>query len=280
MVVFAARGDARRSLALLWRTESSDGPRPGPRQALTVEEIVDAAIEVADAEGMAALSMRAVGQRLGRTGMALYTYVPNKSELVDLMYDRAHASLTDSYSAEDGWRAAVVAWADDLWRCYQRHPWVLQVSQVRPVLGPHEYAVVETVSGLLYRTGLPSRTLTRVIGTLFYFVRGAAATVAEASQAVATTGVSNEDWWAARSATLAEVAPDFADRYPWITRLGAEDTFSYDESQPYLQQQARETFEVGLAVILDGVAAAIARLRSEPPAPAGPPRPPPACPGP
>ncbi|HEY0454358.1 TetR/AcrR family transcriptional regulator [Actinophytocola sp.] len=259
MVVFAAQGDARRSLALLWRAESPDEQRPGPRQALTVDEIVDAAVAVADEEGMAALSMRAVGQRLGRTGMALYTYVPSKSELVDLMYDRAHASLSHDYPLDDRWRPAVVAWAGDLWRFYQRHPWVLQVSQVRPVLGPHEYAVVETVTRLLYETGLPARTLTRVVGTLFHFVRGAAATVAEATQAVTDTGVSNEDWWMTRSALLTEVAPDFADRYPTITRLGAEDTFTYDESKPYLEQQAQETFEVGLGVILDGVEAAMSR---------------------
>lgn len=262
MVVFAAQGDAARSLALLWRAHVADAagaPRPGPRQGLTVDEIVDAAIEVADSEDMAALSMRAVGERLGRTGMALYTYVPRKSELVDLMYDQAHAGLPASYPLTDGWRAAAVAWARDLWRRYQRHPWMLQVSQVRPVLGPHEYAVVEAVTGILFETGLPARLLTRVVGTLSHFVRGAAATIAEAGQAVTDTGVSNEDWWAARSALLLELAPDFPQRYPMIARLGREDTFAVDESRPYLEQQARETFEVGLSVILDGVEAAITR---------------------
>ncbi len=258
MVVFAAGGDARRALALLWRTGPAE-PRPGPKPALSVDEIVDAAIAVADAEGMAALSMRAVGGRLGRTGMALYTYVPGKAELVDLMHDRAHAELPGAYPVTEGWRAAAVAWAGDLWRCYQRHPWMLQVSQVRPVLGPHEYAVVEAVSRILHETGLPARLLTRVVGTLFHFVRGAASTIAEAGQAVTETGVSNEDWWATRAGLLTELVPDMADRYPTIARLGAEDTFEWDESAPYLEQQARATFEVGLEVILDGVQAAITR---------------------
>lgn len=260
MVVFAAQGDARRALELLWR-EGPAEPRPGPRQTLTVDEIVDAAIEVADASGMAALSMRAVGQRLGRTGMALYTYVPGKSELIDLMHDRAHASLPRAYPLAGGWRPAAKAWAADLWRCYQAHPWMLQVSQARPALGPHEYAVVEAVTEILFETGLPARLLSRVIGTLFHFVRGAASAVAEAGQAPAETGVSNEDWWTARAAMLTEVAPDFADRYPSIVRLGAQDSFEWDESQPYLEQQARETFEVGLSVLLDGVEAAITRAR-------------------
>lgn len=270
MVVFAARGDARRSLELLWRAPA-DESRPGPKQALTVDAIVDAAIEVADAQGMAALSMRTVGRRLGRTGMALYTYVPGKAELVDLMYDRAHAALPSAYPRADGWRAAAQAWADDLWACYQAHPWVLQVSQVRPVMGPCEYAAVEAVTRILSETGLPARLLTRTVGTLFHFVRGAASTVAEAGQAVTDTGQTNEQWWAARSAMLPEVVPDFAERYPTIVRLGAEDTFEWDESRPYLEQQARETFEVGLSIILDGVESAVrrqtaAKRRATPPA--------------
>jgi hypothetical protein len=138
---------------------------------------------------------------------------------------------------------------------------MLQVSQARPALGPHEYAVVEAVTEILFETGLPARLLSRVIGTLFHFVRGAASAVAEAGQAPAETGVSNEDWWTARAAMLTEVAPDFADRYPSIVRLGAQDSFEWDESQPYLEQQARETFEVGLSVLLDGVEAAITRAR-------------------
>lgn len=260
-MVLAARGDPRRSLTLLWRPGDASPPRPGPKQALTVDGIVDAAIELADTAGMAAVSMRAVGRRLGRTGMALYTYVPSKHELIDLMYDRAHAALPSSYDVADGWRPAAVAWAGDLWRCYQAHPWLLQVSHARPVLGPREYAVVEAVTRILYETGLPARLLARVVGTLFHFVRGAASAIVEADQAVAATGTSNEAWWAERSAALLEVVPDFADRYPTVVRLGTEDTFQWDESRPYLEQQATETFEVGLSVILDGVEAAITRRR-------------------
>jgi AcrR family transcriptional regulator len=257
VVVFAAQGDARRSMELLWRTPAPAETRPGPKPALTVDEIVDAAVAIADEEGMAALSMRAVGQRLGRTGMALYTYVPNKSELVDLMYDRTHAELHGDYPTDEGWRPAAVAWAGDLWAFYQRHPWLLQVSQVRPVLGPNEYAAMETVARILRATGLPARLLVRVIGTLFHFVRGAAQTVAESRLAARATGVSDDDWWLARSALMAEVAPDFAERFPTFVGLSTEDTFRVEECEPYMETQARETFRTGLDVILDGVAANI-----------------------
>ncbi|RZQ61898.1 TetR/AcrR family transcriptional regulator C-terminal domain-containing protein [Amycolatopsis suaedae] len=259
MVVFAGQGDARRSLSLLWGTEPAEQTRPGPKPALTAETIAAAAIELADEKGMAALSMRAVGERLGRTAMALYTYVPGKSELIDLMYDRAHAELSGDYPADDGWRGAVTAWAEDLWRFYQRHPWLLQVSQVRPVQGPHEFAVLEKLLTILDTSGLSAAVLRRVVGTLFHFVRGAAQTVAEARLAARSTGVSNDDWWHSRAAVMAEVVPDFAERFPTLVRLGRDDTFQLDPGRPYLEQQAEETFAVGLTVLLDGIESAVAR---------------------
>lgn len=269
MVLFAGQGDARRSMSLLWRAEGAIGSRtrrwPGPKPALSVAAIVDAGIVVADTDGMAALSMRAVGERLGRTAMALYTYVPGKSELVDLMYDQVLAELPHDYDLAPGWRAAVTSWAEDTWEFYLRHPWVLQVSQARPVLGPNEYRALETLLRLLYATGLSSAVLRRVVGTLVHFVRGSAQTVAEARVAAASTGVSDEDWWQARSGMLEEVVPDFAERFPLLVRLETEGAApaapDADDSVPYLEREARVTFEVGLTVVLDGIEAAIARPR-------------------
>jgi AcrR family transcriptional regulator len=256
-------------MALLWRTpDSAPRPGPGPRPGLTVDAIVDAAIAVADAHGMAGLSMRAVGERLGRTGMALYTYVPGKSELLDLMYDRIHGELPSRYDCSAGWRPALLSWAEDLWEFYLRHPWVLQVSHARPVLGPNEYAVLEALVEILSHSGLGPRLLRRVVWALFAIARDTARTVSEARQAAAATGVSDEDWWYARSARLTEVAPGFAERFPMVTRLEHAGAFRMDDdSVPYLEQEATETFEGGLAVLFDGIEAAVRRTtgRSEPP---------------
>jgi AcrR family transcriptional regulator len=255
LVVYAGQDDARRSMALLWRTGERDEARPGPKPGLSVDVIVDAAIAVADAEGMAALSMRKVGERLGRTGMALYTYVPSKGELVDLMYDRALAELPAGYDLSSGWRAAVTTWAERMWAFFLRHPWMLQVSQARPVLGPHEFAALETLVGILRPTGLPPARLRGVVALLFDFVRGAARTVAESRQAPTETGVSDEEWWKARAALLEEVAPGFAARFPLVTWVESEDD-EPGEGEPWLQHRARQTFSAGLAVLLDGVEAA------------------------
>lgn len=261
MAVFAGQGDARRSMALLWRAEATPGGdaggRPGPKPALTLDMIVDAAIAVADEHGMAALSMRAVGERLGRTAMALYTYVPGKGELLDLMYDQVLAELPTGYDLGASWRAAVSAWARDLCELYLRHPWMLQVSQVRPVLGPNEYAMLDTLLGLLRVTGLDREPLRSLVGTLFHFVRGSAATIAESRQAEAATGVGDREWWLDRAGSLQEVAPDFADRFPQVVWLeSAPPPPGPAEPGPYLEQAARRTFQAGLDLILDGAEAA------------------------
>ncbi|MFD8753695.1 TetR/AcrR family transcriptional regulator [Kitasatospora sp. NPDC059577] len=277
MTVYAGQGDARRSLALLWGApEQPRTGRSGPKPGLSVDAIVSAGIAVADAEGMAALSMRAVGERLGRTAMALYTYVPGKAELLDLMHDRALAELATGLPAEppadlpagelparevppaelpagappvDDWREAVTGWAEGLYACYLRHPWVLQVSQARPVLGPAELAVMESLLLALRPAGLDPRRLRGAVAALWQFVRGLAATTADARAAAAATGVADEDWWADRSARLAELAPDFTDRFPLLTALQSTAGGPPEDSH-------REAFRTGLALLLDGVAAA------------------------
>jgi hypothetical protein len=72
------------------------------------------------------------------------------------------------------------------------------------------------------------------------------------------TGQSDEDWWYARSAVLAEVSPDFAERFPTVTWMESEQAFRMeDETVPYLEQEAKEAFEVSLTVLLDGIEVAI-----------------------
>ncbi|MEV2271706.1 TetR/AcrR family transcriptional regulator [Nonomuraea africana] len=251
MTVFAGQG----SVAALWRAKEETKPKPGPKPGLSVGLIVDTAITVADEAGMAALSMRAVGERLGRTAMALYTYVPNKSELLDLMHDRALAELPTDYDLDEGWRAALTAWAGDTCAFYVRHPWMLQVSQARPVLGPHEFAMLDTLARVLAATGLGPRVLRGVVAALFDVVRGAARTISEARRAPSETGVADEEWWTARSSLLLEVAPDFAERFPMALWLESE-PISPVAGEPYLEAAARQAFQSGLAVLLDGIEAA------------------------
>jgi AcrR family transcriptional regulator len=257
MTLYGGQGDPARTMALLWRAHSPAGPdapragraAPGPKQGLTVDAILDAAIAIADADGMDRLSMRAVGERLGTSAMALYTYVPSKRELVDLMYDHAHADWPQRYPLDGGPRAAVQAWADDLWGRYLRHPWLLQVSYARPVLGPHEQTVLESLLGVLHAAELPPDRLRPAVSALLHLVRGAAQTATEARAAAAATGTSDQQWWTERSALLSGLAPDFAQRFPRSTALaGSSSTADYDPVR-----QGKDALDGGLRLLLDGL---------------------------
>ncbi len=247
-------------MALLWGRD--EPPKRGPKPGMSVAEIVVAAIDLADAEGLDAVSMRKVADRLGKSAMALYSYVPGKAELLDVMLDTVLGELTIAHSLDGGWRAAVMASARDGWALYQRHPWVLQVSGARAVLGPHELDAYEAQLRLFTGLGLSGVEMARIVGVIDSFVRGAAKAVSDARTAKQATGLSDEDWWNARAPLLAEIADAaWAARYPTITQLDAEHAFDQsdrpDDTTPYTVRDALDIFEFGLERLLDGIDAFI-----------------------
>jgi AcrR family transcriptional regulator len=109
----------------LWRHRGTTlpAPRRGPRQRLDLDEILEAGIAIADAEGLAAVSTRSVAARFDKTAMALYPYVGTKENLLALMQDHASAmpSWADQPSTLD---EALTAWALALFELYLAHPWL------------------------------------------------------------------------------------------------------------------------------------------------------------
>ncbi|WP_345943004.1 helix-turn-helix domain-containing protein [Streptomyces sp. SID2119] len=264
MVVFSGQGDARRTMGLLWRPPPSGGAGapPGSRDRLDVNTIVAAGIAVADERGMAALSMRAVGRRLGRTAMALYTHVPGKGELIDLMHDRGPPPLPRLVRGEGGVAARGR-------RLGGGHLGVLSPSPMGPSGVPGQtgsragrLCSLEALVRILQGVGMDSPRTRRVVSVLFRFVRGRARIAAEHRQAAPATGVSDDAWWEARSALLAEAAPDFARRFPALAAMeavaAAPVAHESDGAVSYLEREARDAFRVGLGLILDGVEAALA----------------------
>src|SRR5688572_11023766 len=115
----------RRSIELLW----GEGARPtrGPKPSLTLDQIVQVAIAVADRDGIDGLSMRRVATQLGVGTMSLYRYVPGKAELLALMLDRVSDPAEDVERARDlDWRGVVEVAARGSYRLYLTHPWLLQ----------------------------------------------------------------------------------------------------------------------------------------------------------
>jgi AcrR family transcriptional regulator len=261
VVTFTGQGDPRRTMELLWRL----GPGPavtsrGPKPAFTVDDIVAAATDIADGEGFEAVSMRAVGERLGRTAMAVYTYVPSKAELVDLMLDRTLEELDIGYDLTGGWRPAARRWALHSWDFYLRHPWVHQISTARPVLGPGTYASMERAAEVFASTGLGAADVLKVVGTVSGFVVGMTRQISELREASRAVGQTELEWWTQQSQLMTELVPDVGRRYPRLAAADADGAFDVEhEPEQYLEQEARNGFEFGLERLLDGIEAYVSR---------------------
>jgi AcrR family transcriptional regulator len=131
--------------AVLWGTPSPG--RRGPKPKFTVEQIADAGIEIADREGLAAVTMQHVGDRLGVAKMALYRYVPGRTELEALMLDRALGAPGDPGAGpagpEHAWQARLARWALALHARAVERPWSVELAQRPHLPGPNELAWFE-----------------------------------------------------------------------------------------------------------------------------------------
>ncbi|SCG35885.1 TetR/AcrR family transcriptional regulator [Micromonospora coxensis] len=250
-VEYSGTGDPARSLALLWRTREKTSRKGGE---LSVERIVRAAIEVADAEGLAALSMRRVAERLGVGTMSLYTHVPGKGELLDVMLDTVYGETARPRDVDGGWRGRLEQIARENWALYLRHPWLLQVATTRPPLGPNVTAKYEYELRAVEGVGLSDLEMDAVITLLDGYVHGAVRGAVEAAQAAQRTGMTDEQWWRAHAPYLEKVMDP--QRFPTAARVGTAAGQEYQgPSDP------GRAFEFGLARILDGVAVLIGERR-------------------
>ncbi|WP_327584821.1 TetR/AcrR family transcriptional regulator [Nonomuraea sp. NBC_00507] len=255
-VEYSGKGDPARSLALLWRTSERTSRKGRPE--LSVERIVRAAIDVADAEGLQALSMRRVAERLGVGTMSLYTYVPGKPELFDVMLDTVYGETARPEDAPGGWRGRLEQIARENWALYLRHPWLLQIAATRPVLGPNATAKYDYELRAVDGIGLTDLEMDSVITLITGFVHGAARGAVDAAQAESQTGMTDEQWWAAHAPFLSLIADP--GRFPTAARVGQAAGEALNAA--YSPEHA---FEFGLQRVLDGIEALVsqrARLTS------------------
>jgi AcrR family transcriptional regulator len=248
---YGGRGDPARGMALLWRTAGEPPARGrGPRPGLTVDRIVAAATELADAEGLAALSMRRVAERLGVGTMSLYTYVPSKAELVDVMYDAALGELAAD-PLPGAWRAQLEGIARATWELYRRHPWMLQVmAMARPPLGPNSIAGYDRDLRAVDGIGLSDLEMDSVVSLVAVYVQGAARVAMEAAGSERDTGMSDAEWWEAYGPLLEKVFDP--SRFPVAARVGAVAGETYQAAYDPVHG-----FEFGLARVLDGIEALV-----------------------
>jgi AcrR family transcriptional regulator len=248
-------------LDLLWGRR---GPgRRGPRRGLSVDDIVAAAIGVADREGLEALSMARVAKELGFTPMSLYRYVTSKDELLQLMWNASAQGAEELRLEGDGWRPRLRSWAIVQREMLDRHPWITQMPMAAPPLAPNSLAFVERGLEALDGTGLHDGDKLRVIGLLSSYTlsearmaNDAARAARDAIEAAAGAGGGEPPPAWSYEALLRELADE--QTYPRLHRLA----WTADVGGSPSGFDERKEFLFGVSAILDGVQALIDRSAS------------------
>lgn len=243
-------GDPARTLELLWRAPGDTRTNRGPKQRTTVDEVVGAAIDLADSAGLGGLTMRAVATRLGIATMATYTYVPGKAELLDLMLDTVHARMPRPDLSGMPWRARVSTIAAENRNMLERHPWVASLATTRPPLGPGTMAKYDHELGAFDGLGLTDLQMDAALTYVLGFVASVARIAIDTRRAGVDSGITDQAWWERAGPLLAKVFD--ADRYPLAARVGAAAGHAHDSAY-----DAEHAYEFGLARVLDGLAPVI-----------------------
>ncbi|MFE5126028.1 TetR/AcrR family transcriptional regulator [Streptomyces sp. NPDC056669] len=222
-------------------------PGKGPRPGLTLGRIVDAAVGIASADGLGAVSMSRVAAELGVSTMSLYRYVSAKDELLVLMEDAAYGPTPPGDPAED-WRAGFTDWAWGLRTALARHPWAVRIPISTPPSTPNSVAWMERGLACLRHTGLSEGEKVSVLMLVSGFVRNEARLTTDLRAANRRTGDSPETSMAAWARLLERVTD--AKRFPAVTAALRTGEFGAPGGPD-------DEFVFGLERILDGVEALV-----------------------
>ena len=218
-------------------------------RSLTRASIVQAAIEMADQEGLSALSMRGVAAKMGWPVTSLYRHVAKKEELLHLMVDAAMREELHPPPHGD-WRARVQVGARLVWQLARRHPWSTRVMTLtRPIPSPVSLTHAEWMLSALREAGADAVTAMQMHVTLYAYVQGLATNLESEAEAQGETGVDEEGWMQSRGLEFAALAATGA--FPTFARILGELSGGFDLDLDRL-------FEFGLGLLLDGFARAMA----------------------
>ena len=232
------------ALEILWGRRAPASR--GPRAELDVDRIVSAAVDIANADGLEAVSMARVAKALGFTTMSLYRHVANKDDLLQLMWNASARDVQEAVLEGDTWRERLTAWAVVQRRVIEDNIWIVQLPMATPPLSPNSLAWVEKGLGTMAGLEVPDYAKIRVLGLISQhaLIDARMAFDERRGRALAEeSGVETDYGTLVRELADPEV-------YPLLTRLSSEpppDGFEVDDPQ------AEFLFDLGL--ILDGIEA-------------------------
>ncbi len=241
--------EARRTIDLLWFPEAGE-KRRGRRQGLSVPQVVETGVALADAEGLEAVTMRRVAQELGVVPMTLYTYVPDKATLLELMLDRVYLAMPRAEHPGEPWRDRLAAIAEENRRLYEEHPWAAEMPAGRPPLGPGLMAKYEHELQAFEDCGLDDVTTDAALTFLIGFVQSSARSAADARAEATRSGTDDIGWWEMHRPAFTVIFDEEA--YPHAARIGA----AAGEAQE-AAINPDHAYAFGLERVLDGLGALI-----------------------
>ena len=234
------------SIEMAWGLR--ERPHKGPKRELSLDRIVEAAIRLADSEGLAAVSMSRVAAAAGHSTMALYRYVAAKNELLELMLDSAHGSPPGPEPGE-GWRPSLARWAWAELAAYRRHPWALSVPLSGPPIMPNAVSWLESGLQSMGSTSLTEGEKMSVILLLTGYVRNAATVAVQIDAAFLAAVPKGQDAMSGYTRLLGQLIDPH--RFPGLTAVLASGVLDTTDEWD-------DEFTFGLERVLDGIGALVA----------------------
>jgi AcrR family transcriptional regulator len=246
------------AVALAWGVAAN--PQRGPKREMSIERIVEVAVQLADRGGLAAVSMAAVANELGFTPMSLYRYVAAKDDLLLLMEEEGVGLPPESIRETDGWRAGLEAWLHAVVDTYTEHPWLLDLPVTGTPVTPHSLAWLDSVLEVLASTPLSDPERLAVSLMLLAQARWEGHLSRGQRLAEAAEGAPPLEIDRRRAHLLRELVT--VEQFPFLVPVLDSGAFGTDDHDPFVFAVDR---------LLDGLDAYLrARQEGAPPAPAPP----------
>ncbi|WP_306366957.1 TetR/AcrR family transcriptional regulator [Nocardiopsis sp. CC223A] len=238
-----------RDVELLWGLDTTPARR-GPKPRLSREAVVRAAIGVADAEGIEAVSMQRVARELGYTTMSLYRHVDSKEDMLVLMLDTATDGVPPAPREDGDWRAGLEEWCNGALEMHRAHPWSVFVAFSAPPSGPNGLRWMEAGLRELVASGLDVGESLQMLTILSAVVRDTVRLEIEMTRAAQSTGSTLVESENDYSQSLRRVVT--AERFPTIDRMLREGVLG-EAPAPGRTGGPAEELDFGIRRILDGI---------------------------
>ncbi|MEV8057447.1 TetR/AcrR family transcriptional regulator [Streptomyces antimycoticus] len=221
-------------------------PARGPKPAYSRAQITEAAVLIADVEGLEAATMRRIAAEIGAGAMSLYRYVPSRDDLIELMADHLMGEVDVTGMPSGDWRADLTRYANQTRAMWLRHPWIATIHRALPGHGPNQLGLIERVMGALDPYVSIDENLA-LMAILNGYVEGVVREEVVVAEEIRRSGLSELEFMARSLPRVQELLASA--EYPIFTKIVTE------AGQPLLNHD--DQFRYGLERVLDCIAAAL-----------------------